>query len=700
MTTPGTGPTGSRFAATGAKRAGKKKLAWMFAPVLGGGALVAVGALVFITLISGVAGAPSGQTEVNTIKQAQAAGVSRDDLSTLRSVAAARKIPWELLLSLAMSESTSTSTPIAVATPPAGAVSSTIATSGSSSVVSTTAAPSVALPVGSGFGLGPFALTEDSDLDEEEAVNVSLSADYVAGLLREELSGQPGYTGIQSLVYGAGTGKGSNYTVDVESTDYQDRRKSFIAALITLPVANANEAFMGQVYDAAQAWALGQTAAACGSAMFSGIVGGGLSADVPEPMRSEIIAGAQAAGVSPGAIAALYLTEQNGFQFTYRFYDSDKNMSAFQLSPTAAEWHLDRYGTTGIWPAGGKFRGPYQFGPVWESTYGTPAHPNVLKFADAAFGAAQYMADLGMKTDAESIRKAAEGYNGQKSFDIGGGIRNPDPAKYHLVRELYADQVVQLAAALADGGDAPPASGSSGAPTSGPSATTPAPSTTPVSSAPSTGVSSSGSVLPSAAAPNGGVSSSCASSAGNGGAGTVIANGVNVTIPAHADVAPELQGKIIVAPNAQVAAGIAWGLSQLGTPYVFGGGGLGSANPGGPDNGCNRSSCLPLVGYDCSGLAWSVFFHMNPGMQLSVGNSGGMAAGGVHVPIPQAVAGDLLTYGGANTHHVGVALGYIDGKLAILEAPQTGLNVRLKFSRTSDLNGWASRYWGPTGGTK
>lgn len=72
----------------------------------------------------------------------------------------------------------------------------------------------------------------------------------------------------------------------------------------------------------------------------------------------------------------------------------------------------------------------------------------------------------------------------------------------------------------------------------------------------------------------------------------------------------------------------------------------------------------------------------------------------MHVPIPQAVAGDLLTYGGANTHHVGVALGYIDGKLAILEAPQTGLNVRLKFSRTSDLNGWASRYWGPTGGTK
>jgi len=158
-------------------------------------------------------------------------------------------------------------------------------------------------------------------------------------------------------------------------------------------------------------------------------------------------------------------------------------------------------------------------------------------------------------------------------------------------------------------------------------------------------------------------------------------------------VATELRGKTVVAPNPQVAAGIAWGFSQLGTPYVWGGGGLGSADPGGPDHGCNRATCLPELGYDCSGLAWTVYWQMNPQIELSVGNSGAMAAAGTHIPLQQAVAGDLITYGGSATHHVAVSLGYIDGSLAVLEAPQTGLNVRVIHSTSSDINDWASRYW-------
>jgi len=176
----------------------------------------------------------------------------------------------------------------------------------------------------------------------------------------------------------------------------------------------------------------------------------------------------------------------------------------------------------------------------------------------------------------------------------------------------------------------------------------------------------------------------------------VIIKGAAVTIPNLPDIAPALRGKVVNAPNAQVAAGLAWAFSNaVGLPYVYGGGGLGSANPGGPDNGCARASCLGLTGYDCSGLSWSVLFHMTPSLQISQGNSGGQAQGGVHVDLSQALAGDLITYGAAagGVHHVAVSLGYIDGQLAILEAPDTGLNVRVKFTSSSDIDSWASRYW-------
>jgi len=53
------------------------------------------------------------------------------------------------------------------------------------------------------------------------------------------------------------------------------------------------------------------------------------------------------------------------------------------------------------------------------------------------------------------------------------------------------------------------------------------------------------------------------------------------------------------------------------------------------------------------------------------------------------------SYGAAagGVHHVAVSLGYIDGQLAVLEAPDTGLNVRVKFTTSSDIDSWASRYW-------
>lgn len=404
--------------------------------------------------------------------------------------------------------------------------------------------------------------------------------------------------------------------------------------------------------------------------------GVGLTSAVPEPMRSEIIAAATAAGVPAGAIAALYLTEQNGFKFEYDYYDAGMSDAAFQITAEDPAWKLSTYGTNGLWPpTTSKFRGAFQFGPVWESTYQTPEHPDVYKFADAAHGAAHYMADLGASTGAvEDIRAAAASYNGQISWTIGAGsIRNPDPTKFTVVRDLYADQVVRLTAALSAGTSTPDAM----------------PSTS--SATPTTETATGAAVTTSAApAPLG-----CAG-------GTVAVNGPNITIPVHPNIETALQGKRIQAPTDQLAQALAWGFTQVGTPYVWGGGGLGSSNPGAADNGCNRgggkkNSCGETIGFDCSGLAWTVLY--NAGIKIADGNSGDQAAGGQHIPLAQALPGDLITYGGDSvdaTHHVAVSLGWIDGKLAVLEAPDVGIPVRIKFTTSSDINSWASRYWTAT----
>ena len=189
--------------------------------------------------------------------------------------------------------------------------------------------------------------------------------------------------------------------------------------------------------------------------------------------------------------------------------------------------------------------------------------------------------------------------------------------------------------------------------------------------------------------------------AGSGGGVTVTMSGTSITLPDNPNIDPSLRGKTVSAPNAQVAAGLAWAISNaLGVDYVYGGGGLGSKTPGGPDDGCARgaheeNACQGLTGYDCSGLSWTVYDHMNPSIQLSAGNSGDMSSGGVHIPTSQALPGDLLTYyNDARVGHVAVSLGYIDGQLIIMEAPDVGQKVRIVPNfRPGDMVTWASRYW-------
>lgn len=184
-------------------------------------------------------------------------------------------------------------------------------------------------------------------------------------------------------------------------------------------------------------------------------IAGTLSSEkVPETMRSKIIKASSDAGVPAGAIAGLYLTEQNGFPFYESYYKSGKtDTSAFtSITKDDAVWHIDKYNTDN-WTKneGGRgFSGPFQFGASEWQTYGNGGDVN--KFDDAVGAAARYFkvlmdqAKKNLNTDDQSklISEAARMYNGQTGIGIDG----------RQIQYIYGDQVALLASALSTGGNA------------------------------------------------------------------------------------------------------------------------------------------------------------------------------------------------------------------------------------------------------
>lgn len=173
---------------------------------------------------------------------------------------------------------------------------------------------------------------------------------------------------------------------------------------------------------------------------------------------------------------------------------------------------------------------------------------------------------------------------------------------------------------------------------------------------------------------------------------TVVANGVNVTIPSNQFVAEAVRGKVIQAPTAGLAKGLAAGFSQLGLPYVWGGS---PADGGGPDNGCSRgggalNSCGSEIGFDCSGLTAYVLVaagYSGPGT-----NSGVQRATGQDVSWEQGLPGDIVGFEG----HVAIYLGTIDGVRYILEASTVGVPIHIvKLTRT-DFDASLHRHWAPS----
>jgi len=176
---------------------------------------------------------------------------------------------------------------------------------------------------------------------------------------------------------------------------------------------------------------------------------------------------------------------------------------------------------------------------------------------------------------------------------------------------------------------------------------------------------------------------------GAGGAGnTVLANGVNVTVPDNQFVVPELRGKTIQAPNAGVAKALAAGFSKLGLPYVWGGG-----SGGGPENdGCTRgggqlNSCKGIIGFDCSG--YTAYMLVQGGFPSPGGDSGTQRGGGQDISWSQGLPGDLIGFPG----HIAMFLGFINGSPYIAEASDVGIPLHVVKLTRSDHDASMHRYW-------
>jgi cell wall-associated NlpC family hydrolase len=102
---------------------------------------------------------------------------------------------------------------------------------------------------------------------------------------------------------------------------------------------------------------------------------------------------------------------------------------------------------------------------------------------------------------------------------------------------------------------------------------------------------------------------------------------------------------------------VSWALSQVGTPYVWGG-----ETPG--------------VGFDCSGLVQAAYAVAGVSLprvaQDQYDSSTKLPPGAVLAP------GDLVFFGGgpASIDHVGLYVGVVNGQNVMVDAPHTGADVR------------------------
>ncbi|WP_091504263.1 NlpC/P60 family protein [Amycolatopsis sacchari] len=139
--------------------------------------------------------------------------------------------------------------------------------------------------------------------------------------------------------------------------------------------------------------------------------------------------------------------------------------------------------------------------------------------------------------------------------------------------------------------------------------------------------------------------------------------------------------------SSAVERAIARAMSQLGVPYAWGGG-----NASGPTRGIRDGGVADAygdyrkIGFDCSGL----MIYAYAGVVSLPHYSGYQYDAGRKVPLSQMRRGDLLFWGRSGIHHVALYLG--NGMM--IEAPQSGLAVRVAPVRYGDILPYATRLVG------
>ena len=130
---------------------------------------------------------------------------------------------------------------------------------------------------------------------------------------------------------------------------------------------------------------------------------------------------------------------------------------------------------------------------------------------------------------------------------------------------------------------------------------------------------------------------------------------------------------------------ISRGMSQIGTPYAWGGGNASGPTQGIRDGGVADSyGDFNKVGFDCSGLVLYAF----AGAGISLPHYTGYQYNyGTKIDPSAMERGDLIFYGPNAEHHVAIYLG--DGTM--LEAPQSGSAVQVSPVRWSGMSPHAVR---------
>jgi cell wall-associated NlpC family hydrolase len=122
----------------------------------------------------------------------------------------------------------------------------------------------------------------------------------------------------------------------------------------------------------------------------------------------------------------------------------------------------------------------------------------------------------------------------------------------------------------------------------------------------------------------------------------------------------------LLADSGAGALAVSWALSQIGTPYVWGG-----ETPG--------------VGFDCSGLVQAAYAVAGVALprvaQDQYDATPKLAPGAVLAP------GDLVFFGGGpdSIDHVGLFVGVVGGQDVMVEAPHPGWDRRLELPFTLEV---------------